>query len=271
MKAYETYLNEIPAFVHVPGSNPYVFYVELREEALRAVGILERVAGVFAKHGVPILQVRMLISGETHYLVVFADVKDRGLAEKLVSELKEVPYAVRASFSEPLVSGFAYCERCYPPTVRGERAIVLSRQVYEGFLREGWRRFGTAFPILLFMLGFEAGRLAYPRHLEIAGGDARAAVKVAEAFFQMLGYGRLEVPRIDDARREATYRVYDSFECELFKDVGEIRAGLVRGLIGGWLAARWGVPSATEIVVREEKCIAKGDPYCEARVWVERR
>ena len=48
---------------------------------------------------------------------------------------------------------------------------------------------------MLCMLGFEAGRLAYQRHLEIAGGDAKAVVKVAEAFCQPLGYGKLEHPR----------------------------------------------------------------------------
>jgi predicted hydrocarbon binding protein len=45
----------------------------------------------------------------------------------------------------------------------------------------------------------------------------------------------------------------------------------LRALIGGWLAARWGVEEAENVIVREEKCVAKGDPYCEARVWVEKR
>jgi len=271
MASRESFPVELPAFVHVPGSNPYVFYLELRGEALEAVGVLERVSGIFAKHGVPILQVNAAASGETGRLIVFVDLKDEKLADKLADELGKVPYALRAYYSKPTVSGFAYCDRCFPLTVGGQRAIILSRQVYEGFFREGWRRFGTAFPIMLYMLGFESGRLAYQRHLEMAGGDAGAAVKVAEAFFQLLGYGRLEFLRIDDARREAVYRVHGSFECELFKGAGEIRAGFVRGLIGGWLAARWGVEEAEDVIVREEKCIAKGDPYCEARVWVEKR
>jgi predicted amino acid-binding ACT domain protein/predicted hydrocarbon binding protein len=262
---------ELPMFVHVPSSNPYVFYLELKGEALEAVGILERVTDVLAGHGVPILQVSVTVSGGTVKLVVFADVREKKLVDKLVTELSKVPYTINVSYTGPLVDGFAYCDRCFPLTVRGERAVLISRQVYEGFLKEGWRRFGTGFPIMLYMLGFESGRLAYQRHLEMAGGDARAAVKVAEAFFQLLGYGRLEFLRIDDARREAVYRVHGSFECELFKGEGEIRAGFVRGLIGGWLAARWSISEAEEIVVREEKCIAKGDPYCEARVWAEKR
>jgi predicted hydrocarbon binding protein len=92
-----------------------------------------------------------------------------------------------------------------------------------------------------------------------------------EAFFQLLGFGRLEFLRVDDRGMEAAYRVYDSFECELFKGAGEIKSSFVRGVAGGFLAERWGVSDPDEVVVREEKCVAKGDPYCEARVWVERR
>ena len=92
-----------------------------------------------------------------------------------------------------------------------------------------------------------------------------------EAFFQLLGFGRLEFLRVDDRGMEAAYRVYDSFECELFRGAGEIKSNFVRGVAGGFLAERWGVSDPDEVVVREEKCVAKGDPYCEARVWVERK
>jgi predicted hydrocarbon binding protein len=74
---------------------------------------------------------------------------------------------------------------------------------------------------------------------------------------EILPYARA---KIDDARREAVYRVYDSFECELFKGEGEIRAGFVRGLIGGWLAARWSVEVAEDIEVNEVKCSRKETP-----------
>jgi len=45
---------------------------------------------------------------------------------------------------------------------------------------------------MLYLLGFEAGRRAYRDLAYIAGGDRDAEVKVAQSFFQMLGYGRLE-------------------------------------------------------------------------------
>ena len=202
---------------------------------------------------------------------MFADVKDKKTADAVARELKNVPYALQAWYSKPLVKGFAYDEHCFPLTLEGQRAIIMRRAVYENFFKEGWRRFGTAFPIMLYMLGFEAGKSAYKDHSRIAGGDRKAELEVAKAFFQLMGYGRLEIPIVDDVKREAVYRVYDSFECEVFKGAGEIRSGFVRGLIGGWFAARWGIEKAEGIAVRGEKCIAKGDPYCEAKIWVEKK
>jgi len=95
-------------------------------------------------------------------------------------------------------------------------------------------------------------------------------VRLAKALFQMLGYGRIELLRIDDARREAVVRVYDSFACELFRGAGEIRGNFIRGLITGWLAARWHVKKLEEITAREVKCIARGDPYCQYWIRAER-
>jgi hypothetical protein len=177
MASHEPFPTEIPIFVHVAGSTPYVFYIELKGEALEAVGVLEQVTDILAGQGVPILQVSVIVSSGTVKLIVFADVREEGLVGKLVNELGKVPYTINVSYTGPLVDGFAYCDRCFPLTVGGQRAIILSRQVYEGFLKEGWRRFGTAFPVMLYMLGFESGRLAYQRHLEVAGGDVKAAVK----------------------------------------------------------------------------------------------
>ena len=107
------------------------------------------------------------------------------------------------------------------PTHARKRARHYHAQIrFTRVFKEGWRRFGTAFPVLLYMLGFEGGKHAYKDHARIAGGDAQAAVKVAEAFFQLHGYGKPEFLRIDDAWRGAVVRVYDSFEVRERLDPG---------------------------------------------------
>ena len=262
---------EMRRHVYLPGANPYVFHIEMKGEALKAVGVLEQITSLFSAQRIPILQFGVTGIGENLMLTIFADVGDEKTAAKVVEDIRKTPYALQVWYSKPIVKGFCYDNFCFPPTIEGERAIILSKPYYEGFITEGWSRFGTAFPIMLYLLGFEAGRRAYRDFAYIAGGDRDAEVKVAQSFFQMLGYGRLESVKLDDRKREAVVRVYDSFECSLFLGVGEIRAGFARGLIGGWLAARWGVEKAENMVVREEKCIAKGDPYCEFRVWIEEK
>jgi hypothetical protein len=235
----ENYPVEVPTYVYAPGLNPYVFYIELAGEPLGALGAIEQeVARVFAEHRVPLLIFKVLRSdGLAKLLVIYADVEGDAVAERLASALGRIPRVVRATYSKPAVRGFAYCERCYPPTVGGERAVIFPRVIYEGLIREGWRKYGTSFPLLLYPLGFEAGRYAYRRCLEVAGGDARAAVGVMEAFFQLLGFGRLEFLRVDDRGMEASYRVYDSFECGLFRgcwrDQEQLRQGCCRGLPRG--------------------------------------
>jgi hypothetical protein len=35
-------------YVYLPEANPYVFHMELKGEALKAVGVLEQITGLFA-------------------------------------------------------------------------------------------------------------------------------------------------------------------------------------------------------------------------------
>jgi len=58
----------------------------------------------------------------------------------------------------------------------------MRRAVYENFFKEGWRQYGTAFPIMLYMLGFEAGKSAYKDHSRIAGGDRKAELGLRKRF-----------------------------------------------------------------------------------------
>ena len=53
--------------------------------------------------------------------------------------------------------------------------------------------------------------------------------------------------------------VYDSFECELFRGSDRPRSNLVRGMIAGWATELF----KRKVSVKEVKCIAKDDPYCE--------
>lgn len=262
---------EVGRLSYVPGTKPFLFRLTLSAEALQAVGVLERLVKIFADKNIPLLQLKVSAPPEGKVSVVLiADFKGREhLLEHMSKELSRIDFVESVHVAPPVAEGVAVDTLSFPLTLMGRRVVIFRGPVYEGFIKGGWSRFGSAYAILLYMAGFESGRLAYRDHAKLTQ-DPSAQLRVAEALFQMLGYGILELVKVDDERREAVARVYESFECELFRGAGEIRGGFVRGVIAGWLAERWGVKEEREILAREVKCIAKGDPYCEYHVRVEK-
>lgn len=263
---------EVGRFAYVPGSRPYIFHLVMGAGSPHVPGVLEKIVRVFGGKGVPILQLKISApTGGRGGVIVIADLKGReDLAESLSKELSRVELVEKVYVVAPITNGISVDTLSFPLTLMGQRAVILRQPVCEGFIKGVWRQFGSAGAILLYLAGFEAGRLAYRDYTRLTE-DPSAQLALAQALFQMLGYGVLELVRVDDERREAVARVRDSFECELFRGAGEIRGSFVRGLIAGWLAGRWGVSEEREILAREVKCIAKGDPYCEYHVQAERK
>ncbi|MCD6357859.1 MAG: 4-vinyl reductase [Thermoproteales archaeon] len=252
-----------------PGTRPYIFYLDLRREVLGAVGILEQIARIFARRGVSVMQLKASIL-ERIRVIIIADLRGKEqLAEEIAAQLREVDYVMDAWYDPPIADGTAVDKYSFPLTFMEERAVIFRRPVYEGLIAGGWERFGSGYGQLLYIAGFDAGRKAYKRYQRMIR-DRATQIEYATALFQMLGFGRLYIVRLDDEEMEAVVRVYDSFECELFRGAGEIRGNFIRGLIAGWLAARWGVEELEKITAREEKCMAKGDPYCQFRIWAQR-
>ena len=263
---------EIGRVVSVPGSRPYFFYLTLDPAAMAAVGVLEKIAHEFAREGVPILQLgtSTLGPGRPLAIIIAADLKGREeLARELAERLKRIEYVRNVKLSPPIADGVALDTFSFPLTLLGIRAVVFREPVYRGLIAGGWERFGVPYAILLYTVGYEAGRLAYADHMRVV--TKSAAVRFAEAAFQISGFGRLEITRLDDRAREAVIRVYDSFECQLFPGAGEIRGNFIRGIIAGWLAGYWGVGEEEEVFAREVRCVAKGDPYCEYTAYVEKK
>lgn len=243
--------------------------MRLGSRAIQAIGTIAEVGRIFAEFNVSILHFKAVAVGDFARLIIIADLKGvENLAPNIADRIrKSVEFCEEVIVQPPLEDGIAIDTLSFPLLLSQERAVIMRRAVYEGLIKSGWERFGTAYAVLLYSAGFESGRNAFRDHKKLSQ-DPEALVRIAIAFFQLVGYGVPEFFRVDDAAREAVFRVHDSFECSLFKGAGEPRGSFVRGLIAGWLAERWSV-SFEEVVAREERCIAKGDEYCEFKVSVK--
>ena len=261
---------EVGRLVYMPGARPYMFYLVLEAKPLRISLVLSRLLRLLERYGVPVLQLKIaaLWPEAMPYIVLTADLRGREeLLDRLVDSLRGIEHVVSVYYEPPLADGLAVDVRSFPLRLAGERAVIFRRGIYEGLIASGWERFGSGYGQLLYIAGFDAGRIVYEELSRLFNffTDPSLQVRLIAALFQMLGFGRLYIVRLDDEKMEAVVRVYDSFECELFRGAGEIRGNFIRGLIAGWLAARWGA-EFEHVTAREEECIARGDPYCQYRI-----
>ena len=130
-------------------------------------------------------------------------------------------------------------------------------------------------PVFLFAdtTGINVDAERVRRELEIATGGKFLAEYLSEKLglrgkellvevlkaYQASGWGRVELVRCDLHAANIVLRLYDSFECKVFRDIGRPASQFIRGHLSGLLSGLLGA----EVRAIETKCIAKGDPYCE--------
>jgi len=210
---------EIGRFVHIPGHSIYVFYVRFSPGALFRPGALGDVLEVFYSRRIPIVHIKVSRPSreEPVKTLLFADLtKGKYDAWTITREIRKLEQVEHVEYSEPVFDGFSVYSGFLPLTMLGERAIILRRSLYEAFIKLLEEKLGTGYAAMLYHIGFEMGKQAFNSHKLIAGDDAYKLAKVREAFFSQVGFGRLEIVHLDD-RGLAIARVYDCFECELFK------------------------------------------------------
>ena len=241
---------------------PYVFNIYLTKEAQHTPGILEKIAEIFSRNNISILQLKTSVFiDKPARIIVFADMNGK---EDIIDEIKDkimrTLHVENIDTAGPLYNGIAIDMWSFPVIVGGKRGVIMREHFYRGYFTMGWERLGETFGTLLFMMGVSAGLESYKEH-------ARAVPKtyqldLSAEVFRLLGYGVLEWSFL--MSKSARAIVYDGFECSLFRGSGRNKpmGFFTRGMLVGWLSGFWGV-DYSRISSRETKCIAKGDEYCE--------
>lgn len=264
-KKYKRY--EIGRFVSLFSTSPYFFEITLNPKTLKQSGILAQILDVFRDENIPILQLKISTISPEHpiRILIAADMQGKKkLVEKLVEKMAAVTGVESIEYSPPLFDGIAVDVWSFPPTFQGQRVVFFRESLLEGMLKEGWRRMGENFAVLLYYAYFHGALETYKNFYGKIRANKSDIVRLVEELFRMFGYGILEMKTLKDD--QAVARVYDSFECKVFKGAKQPHGAIVRGLVAGWIAGYWNA-KYDDIYVKETKCIAKGDPYCEYHIW----
>ena len=236
-------------------------------------GVLEKLASIAAKYGVKVLYISYSMPRDYEKLVralVFIDVTDATApVEQLLEEARKLKFVREIRDMKPEIEGFALDLFSFPLVIEGKRVIILREQGIKGIINGLRKRLGSAAEAIQYFLGFEAGlefgenhrrigeRLGIKKHSEIFS-------RISAPMFVTVGFGVMKVLKISDNPPYAHIRIYGCFECECAPKKSEKPySHLVRGMIAGVFTRLFGV----EMTVKEIKCVAMGDPYCEFEAY----
>jgi len=255
---------EIGRFVYLPGRNIYSCHIRISPKAISKLDAILDVLKVFIQRKLPIVHLKISRPTENKPIdiIVFIDLTEKKRKREMNDTLKEIkalPLVDYVELKEPTFKGLAVCDKFYLLTIMGERAIILRRTLYEIFAKSLRDELGSGYVVWLYQLGIELGRNSYRYNRKLVGDDIDKLIAMGSVMFGQAGFGKLEVVKVDFSSGRAIIRVYDSFECELYKGSGKASSYFIRGIIKGYAQEVF----RKEVVVTETKCIAKGDSYCE--------
>jgi len=269
MEQRETYRYPIGSFFVMPEHKLKGFHVIFSPEAVKAVGLLEKVAKVFSSNRIPIVFLRTSIHEKGASTIVFIDLTEREIdINTIIAELKKIDYVKDVKVVDQLTSGVIIDYYSFPPTLADERAIILRKPVYTALFKDIKDKVGEEYSIILYFMGFQIGQKIYENHMKLAEGDVNKALKIALATYTTAGYALMEVTIFDLKKKRLECIMHRSFECELHLNQGRPASHFMRGMIAGWFAAACGVSGIEKVEAREVECIAKGDKHCKIYVTI---
>jgi len=250
-------------YLLLPGRKLAGYAIRFSRESLLKVGILRKVTDLLARQSIPILflSISRPELNKPVEALIFVDLTMASISKSdLKSELLNIADIENVELIEPIHDSLLVDTYFEKLVLGSERAVIFRKPIYEALIMETVRQLGSGGKALLYHIGRNMGKSVYKDYVKMIGGEKLdVLLEVGKAFFKLIGLGVLEIPYINMEKKEALLRVFDSFECTLYKRAEKPVSSLVKGIFAGWFSELF----KTEMEVEEKKCIAMGSPYCE--------
>ena len=143
--------------------------------------------------------------------------------------------------------------------ITGDRCIILTK----ARLHQIFSRFTDLFQSGAKVIISEAGKAAGERYAEKVPKQTQANsvlfLKIAVQRFTDAGLGKIEVSHLDPEKAEITFRIRDNFFAEMRNKDETTYCNIVASFASGMYKRVMGKKAD----VKEIKCVANGDAYCE--------
>ncbi len=252
----------------------YMFYIgrDLHGLLVRAIslpGVLARLSSIIAERGLNILYCSTTVAEEHEegIILLFIDFTDSETRpQELAEELRRLDFVREVKLITPKYEGFIVDDVSFPLMVGSERAILMTEAALRGLFIDIRRHIGSGGEAILYFLGTEVGKSLAERYMkmaeEIGVEDLEGKAHIAAGLFVSVGYGLVESLEIDPETPRIRLRVKGCIECELGGSAEKPYSQFLRGMLAGYASVLF----KRDMMARETRCIAVGDPYCEFEI-----
>lgn len=253
---------DISRLLYTRGRNVFGFAIIFSPDAFYQKGILYELSKILFENNIGILYISFTRnSPDTDMgILLFLDLTDSSISvketKKLLASVKHVKNVyIIEPFEDIIVDTFFF-----PITLLGERAIILRKPFFESFISEVQKKMGRGGSAVLYHIGYYIGSHVYDSHKRIIGNDPQKILNFGKIIYKNVGYGIMKELKI---KKEGiiTLKILNNFECEINKNLNleNKESHFMRGILAGWFEKYLG----KKVMVKETKCIARGDDYCE--------
>lgn len=205
--------------------------------------------------GVRILGLTSFCVGDSSYIGVLMDFCGfNGDLDGFVSEVRD---RLKRSFEGVFK---VYLEDYWWDVFNG-RSIILTGSFFKSLFEGLFKALNVTAPTVSYSMGFEMGCRFYDYCLSLVGrGSFDLVFSVGSMVFSELGFGSMELVKVDLELGFLQVRVYDSIECRICNSLRGFRgSSFILGFLEGW----FGRILERSLYGCEVKCVSRGDGFCE--------
>ena len=250
-RKFQTYLGN----VIVTQDNVQAFHIVMQN----IPEIIGKIAFILIRHNLPMIRIKGSPPfGDLRALFIAVDFSKSGISPEVIEkEIRKVEGVKEVRVIKPIVN-LLIDPYLFPQVTGNKRAIVIDYPGILGTSRELRRRIGNTARIVLFHIGYEIGKRIFVDYIKDKGLTAEEILNLISKLIIGYGWG------VAEQVKEMTIRVYDYWECSAIRgEYKEPQGFILKGLLTGVYESFTG----KKVKVIETKCVAKGDEYCEFKIY----
>ena len=228
-------------------------------------GALESIAFTAKDYGLDIyyIEIESLTKEEYDLFVIYDFSGSRHFPEEFIEDLKKEAEYVKKAVISPDFKNIIFPSMFKPMEMGNARSIIFSEASIRGLITMIKENLGVdPGNALLYHIGYGIGQEVFETYIKpLDIHSVEDLEKLLVALFRGSRWGDIIEYTVEDDK--IILKAVNLWECEVQKGfVDKPASHFVRGIAGGLFKSILN----RDVVVKETKCIALGDPYCQFEI-----